>query len=166
MIADRSHTADRGGEPGSWSANLLTRIAATIGSRQRENVATTALLYVMQAHPAAQRAVVADWVRRAGLVLGVGPPADLFFAEQDFGTDGQPDLVGHDETGLPRVIVEAKIEAGFQPEQMARYSTRFDPGMSSVLVVLAPERRLSRLVQEANGQLARGLAMCLQNATQ
>jgi hypothetical protein len=54
------------GDAGGWSPNLLTRIATTIGSRQRENVATAVLLYVMQADLAAGRAFVAAPAQRGG----------------------------------------------------------------------------------------------------
>ena len=154
MIADDSHGQGEDGRSVSWSPNLLTRIATTIGSRQRENVATTALLYVMQANLEAGRAVVAELAQRAGLTLGGDLPSDLVFVGQDFGADGRPDLVGRDGRNRPRVVIEAKIEAVLQPEQIARYSKRLDPEVPCVVVVLAPERRLPRLVREASGQLA------------
>lgn len=154
MIADDSHGQGEDGRSVSWSPNLLTRIATTIGSRQRENVATTALLYVMQANLEAGRAVVAELAQRAGLTLGGDLPSDLVFVGQDFGADGRPDLVGRDGRNRPRVVIEAKIKAGFQPQQIARYSKRLDPEVPCVVVVLAPERRLPRLVREASGQLA------------
>jgi hypothetical protein len=148
-----SHHSNDEESPRSWSPNLLTRIATTIGSRQRENVATTALLYVLQADVEARRALVADLARRAKLTLGTELPSELIFVGQDPGADGRPDLVGHDEKNCPRAVIEAKIDAGFQPQQIARYSTRLDSALPCVIAVLAPERRLPQLMREAAAQL-------------
>ena len=51
------------------------------------------------------------------------------------------------------MVIEAKIDAGFQPRQIARYSARVASGLPSVIAVLAPERRLPRLLHEAHQQL-------------
>jgi hypothetical protein len=102
-----SHHSNDEESPRSWSPNLLTRIATTIGSRQRENVATTALLYVLQADVEARRALVADLARRAKLTLGTELPSELIFVGQDPGADGRPDLVGHDEKNCPRAVIPA-----------------------------------------------------------
>jgi len=154
MAAGEFHESGADNSSGSWSPNLLTRVATTIGSHQRENVATTALLYALQADPEASRAVVADIAQRAGLTLGADFPGDLVFVGQDFGADGRPDLVGRDGDNRPRLVMEAKIDAGFQPQQIARYSRRLNSEVPCVIAVLAPERRLPRLVREASAQLA------------
>ena len=138
---------------GNWPPNLLARIATTIGRRHQEEVASAALLYVIQADSHARRAVVADLARRAGLTVGAELPDDLFFAGQDHGEGGRPDIVGVDDRTGARVVIEAKVDAGFQPRQMARYSTRLAPGWPSVIAVLAPKRRLPRLLDEAHQQL-------------
>jgi hypothetical protein len=154
MTADEPNDAGDESDPAGWSPNLLTHIATTIGRRQRENVATAALLYVMQNDVVVRRAVVADFAQRAGLRLNVELPRDLVFVPQDFGVGGRPDAVGHDGESRRRVVIEAKIDAGFQPQQIARYSTQLDPDVPCLIAVLAPERRLPRLLQEANAQLA------------
>ena len=138
---------------GDWPPNLLARIATTIGRRHQEDVASTALLYVIQGDSHARRAVVADLARTAGLTAGADLPDDLFFVGQDHGEDGRPDIVGLDDRARARVVIEAKIDAGFQPRQIARYSTRLASGLPSVIAVLAPERRLPRLLHEALQQL-------------
>jgi hypothetical protein len=138
---------------GNWPPNLLARIATTIGRRRQEDVASAALLYVIQADSRARRAVVADLARRAGLTAGADLPDDLFFAGQDHGEGGRPDIVGVDDRAGARVVIEAKIDAGFQPRQIARYSARLAPGQPSVIAVLGPERRLPRLLDEAYQQL-------------
>jgi hypothetical protein len=139
---------------GDWPQNLLARVATTVGRRHQEDVASAALLYVIQADGDARRAVVADLARRAGLAMGAELPEDLFFTGQDHGEDGRPDIVGVDDSARARIVIEAKADAGFQPGQIARYSTRLVPGLPSVLAVLAPERRLPRLLTEAARQLA------------
>jgi hypothetical protein len=134
-----------------WPPNLLARIATTIGRRHQEDVASTALLYVIQSEGDARHAVLSDLARRAGLNPGIDLPDDLYFSGQDHGTDGRPDIVGADDIAA-RVIIEAKVDAGFQPDQIGRYSTRLDPGLPSVIAVLAPERRLPQLLHEAAQQ--------------
>jgi len=153
VTAALSSSPDYDGGTGDWPPNLLARIATTIGRRQQENVASTALLYVIQADSHARRAVVADVARRAGLTVGADLPDDLSFVGQDHGEDGRPDIVGLDDCARARVVIEAKIDAGFQLRQMARYSTRLASGLPSVIAVLAPERRLPRLLHEAHRQL-------------
>jgi hypothetical protein len=116
--------------------------------------AGAALLYVIQADSRARRAVVADIARRAGLAADADLPDDLSFADQDHGEGGRPDIVGLDDRARARIVIEAKIDAGFQPEQIARYSARLASGLPSVIAVLAPDRRLPRLLHEAHHQLA------------
>jgi hypothetical protein len=148
-------SGDSGPSRGSrdWPPNLLARIATTIGRRRQEDVASAALLYVIQVDDKARNAVVADLARRAGLAVGVDLPENLYFAGQDYGKDGRPDIVGADDTAHARVIIEAKIDAGFQPDQIGRYSTRLEAGLPSVIAVLAPEHRVPHLLQEAAEQL-------------
>jgi hypothetical protein len=148
-----SDGSDSSGETKDWPPNLLARIATTIGHRRQEDVASTALLYVIQTDDSARRAVLADIIRRAGLTIGVDLPDNLYFAGQDHGKDGRPDIVGADESAHARVVIEAKIDAGFQPDQIGRYSTRLEPSLPSVLAVLAPERRVPHLLIEAAQQL-------------
>ena len=144
----------RDGGTGDWPQNLLARVATTVGRRHQEDVASAALLYVIQADGDARRAVVADLARKAGLAMGAELPEDLFFTGQDHGEDGRPDIVGVDDSARARIVIEAKVDAGFQPGQIARYSSRMVSGLPSVLAVLAPERRLPRLLAEAARQLA------------
>ncbi len=114
---------------GDWPPNLFVRIATPIGRRRQEDVASAALLYMIQADSNARRALVADLARRAGLTVGVDLPGDLYFVGQDHGTDGRPDIVGVDDSARARIVIEAKIDAGFQPRQIARYSARLEPGL-------------------------------------
>ena len=150
-----AQSADPGGDggPGEWPPNLLARIAITIGRGHQEDVASAALLYVLQADIHARRAVIADLARRAGLAEGADLAGDLSFRGQDPGKDGRPDIVGFDTGGRARVVIEAKVDAGFRPGQIARYSGRLDSGLPSVIAVLAPERRVPRLLDEAYQQL-------------
>ena len=153
MITEPSSSPGDDGGTGDWPPNLLARIATTIGRRHQEDVASTALLYVIQADSDTRRAVVADLARTAGLTAGADLPDDLFFVGQDHGEDGRPDIVGLDDRARARVVIEAKIDTGFRPRQIARYSTRLASGLPSVIAVLAPERRLPRLLHEAHEQL-------------
>ena len=150
-----AQSADPGGDGGAgeWPPNLLARIATTIGRGHQEDVASAALLYVLQADSHARCAVIADLARRAGLTEGADLPGDLSFRGQDSGEGGRPDIVGFDTGGRARVVIEAKVDAGFRPGQIARYSGRLASGLPSVIAVLAPERRVPRLLDEAHQQL-------------
>ena len=146
-------SSDSGAHGGArnWPPNLLARIASTIGRSRQEDVASSALLYVIQTDDSARRAAVSGLARRAGLTTVL--PDDLYFAGQDHGDDGRPDIVGSDDSARARVVIEAKINAGFEHDQIGRYSTRLEPGLPSVIAVLAPERRLPHLLHEAVQQL-------------
>jgi hypothetical protein len=142
----------------NWPPNLLARIASTIGRSRQEDIASGALLHVIQTDNQACRAVVSDLVRTAGLCAAL--LGDLYFDGQVHGVDGRPDIVGSDDSGRTRLIIEAKIDMGFEPDQIGRYSSRLEPGLPSVMAVLAPERRLPGLLHEAARQLAgRGIAL-------
>ena len=136
-----------------WSPNLLTHVATTIGHHRLEDVASASLAYLFSTDDAARRALVAELAQRAQLNLGSDLPSDLTFIAQERGAEGQPDVVGRDGENHSRVAVEAKIGAAFQPRQIAGYANQLDGKVPGLVVVLAPERRLLRLLSEAGAQL-------------
>lgn len=128
---------------------LLTHLARTVGSSQIENVASAALRYLLVTHPAAGSAMTAYLRELTG-----GDLPDLGYASQS----GEPgagivDITATDHNGTEHVVVEAKVEAGFQPDQIATYLTRVEP-VGGYVVVLAPQRRLAHLRAHALAQAA------------
>ena len=155
MAAALSSGSGHDGGIGDWPPNLLARIATTIGHRRRqEDVASTALLYVIQADGNARRAVVADLARRAGLMSAWTCPRTCTSPARTMGKDGVPDIVGVDDSARARIVIRQRLQRRLQPRQIARYSTRVESGLPSVITVLAPERRVPRLLHEAVWQLA------------
>jgi hypothetical protein len=124
--------------------NLLIRIASTVGARQAENVASAALLYLLQ-----QSERVGDAV--AGLIetrASIPPlPRPLRFrgqqSEQNLGITDISAFAGSEEV----LIIEAKIAAGLHEAQASTYLKRLRP--KGVLVILAPKVRVPSLFRAA-----------------
>lgn len=131
--------------------SLLTRIALTVGSRQGENVATAALVFMLQSYPAANRAFIELIGERSGLQLS----RDLFFVPQQAKGDGGITDISGFRAGSEEIIVEAKIRAQFGPRQVTKYIERLQsrnqrlPGARAILVVLAPAARARQLFERA-----------------
>ena len=65
------------------------------------------------------------------------------------GDDGsRPDLVGHDEPGNERVLIEAKFWAGLTDNQPNAYLDRLSRNEPSALVFVAPDARIESLWTE------------------
>jgi len=108
---------------------------------QRENLATEALLFILE-----RSEVARDSVMRLLVSLGCQLPSPLTYRSQVVGSQGEtPDLVGIDPTGRESVLVEAKFWAGLTDHQPVTYLARLETVGGSALVFLAPERRLELL---------------------
>jgi hypothetical protein len=111
-------------------------------TRQYENAATEALMYVLRTH-APSSAAISELLRHSGL------PDDLprlAFRTQVYGADGSiPDLVGIDASGVERLIVEAKFWAELTDHQPVSYLRRLSESLSSVLLFVCPEKRVQGL---------------------
>jgi hypothetical protein len=111
-------------------------------TRQYENAATEALMYVLRTH-APSSAAISELLRHSGL------PDDLprlAFRTQVYGADGSiPDLVGTDASGVERLIVEAKFWAELTDHQPVSYLRRLSESLSSVLLFVCPEKRVQGL---------------------
>jgi len=124
--------------------NLLVRIASTVGARQAENVATAALLYLLQKSEDVAEAVVRHIESRAS----IPPlPRPLRFRGQvpgqDLGITDISALAGSEEV----LIIEAKIAAGLHEGQASTYLKRFTS--KGVLAILAPKVRVPSLFRAA-----------------
>lgn len=122
---------------------LLAYLAERFVS-QRENLATESLAYILTRSRAARHAVIRSF-RLFGAVL----PDDLRFSTQAAGADEAiPDLVGEDDEGHLRLIIEAKFWAGLTDAQPCTYLARLDAQEPGVLVFVVPERRVDLVWHE------------------
>lgn len=130
------------------TGNLLTRIATTVGSRQGENIASAALVYLLERYDQARQAFIADLRAASGAAL----PVDLRFAGQVHQSGfGITDIAGLDANGAEQVIVEAKVGAGLGLQQVGTYLARLQPPVA-LFALLAPRRRLGYLFTDAIAQ--------------
>lgn len=112
-------------------------------STHPENLATEALGYILRRSVNAREALSAMLHQ-----IGVTAAPGLTFQNQVGGEDGaQPDLVGLDESGAQRLIVEAKFWAGLTEHQPVTYLKRL-PRDGGALIVLAPGARIAHLWPE------------------
>ncbi len=124
---------------------LLTHLAAQL-RLQPEPLATEALAWVLR-EPAAARGLTA-YLRRTDREL----PRGLEFRHQVVAAGGsRPDLVGYDEQGLGRLVVEVKFDAPLMPSQpegylrqaqQARDAARAQDGRAAAAVLfVVPQQR-------------------------
>ncbi len=103
-----------------------------------ENIATEALRHVFDHSDASVEAL--NDVIQSG-VRDVNPITTV--KSQVIHADGTiPDLVGFDETGSERVLVEVKLWAELTPNQPNAYLSRLPDDGPAVLMFLAPEERI------------------------
>ena len=119
---------------------LLAHLSPSLTS-QTENIAVEALGYVLNKY-AGSREGLNDVVRSG--VRNVKPVDKV--QTQASALDGtRPDLVGVDEGGAERVLIEAKFWADLTPRQPHAYLDRLPDDGPAVLVFLAPEDRIVSL---------------------
>ena len=106
-----------------------------------ENIATEALRHIFD-HSDASVEALNDVVRSG--VRGVEPITTV--KSQVIHAHGTiPDLVGFDETGEERVLIEVKFWAGLTTNQPNGYLNRLPDDGPAVLIFLAPEDRIQSL---------------------
>ena len=123
---------------------LLARLAPMFGP-QTENLAVEALGHVLSGSEAA-RGALSELLQAGG--ARVGRLAQV--RTQDAGEDGaRPDLVGTDQDGEDRVLIEAKFWAGLTANQPSGYLERLKSApQPSALLFVAPAQRLYSLWPE------------------
>ena len=123
--------------------SLLAHVAS--GLPQKENLATSSLAYILNCSAACRERVSVLLSRITG-----GECGGLVRVRTEEGIDGggRPDvrLVGHD--GALLGFVEVKFWAGLTENQPVRYLEALQLSPGAMLVVLAPERRMSALREE------------------
>ena len=129
---------------------LLAHIGLTLGSRRVEDLCSTTLVYFMRRYPPARTAFLETVAASSFQSV-----SDVSLSTQvSLGDAGRPDILGIDGAGQRRLIVEAKLNAGFGPGQLADYALALDETSPGHLIILAPERRLPSLWSDALQQLA------------
>jgi hypothetical protein len=119
------------------SETLLGHLSKKFGTHP-ENWATEALGYILRRSFHAR-----ETVRALLAEMGLDTPASLTYRNQAVGHDdeGQPDLVGYDEDGRQRLVIEAKFGAGLTKHQPITYLRRLEHE-GDVLLFVVPGRRL------------------------
>ncbi|WP_438013774.1 hypothetical protein WMF18_22880 [Sorangium sp. So ce315] len=116
---------------------LFAHLATRFGPHP-ENLATEALGYILRRSLPARDAL-RDLLREVGVIV----PSSLIYRNQVAGGDGaQPDLVGFDDHGNQRLIVEAKFWAGLTSHQPVTYLDRL-PRDGGTLVFVVPAARVT-----------------------
>ncbi len=122
---------------------LLAHLSPSFTS-QTENIAVEALGYVLNKYAGSREGL--DDVVRSG-VRNVKPVVKV--RTQVSALDGtRPDLVGVDEDGAERVLIEAKFWAELTRRQPHAYLDRLPDDGPAVLLFLAPEERVASLWPE------------------
>ena len=133
---------------------LLEALALSSPFRGRtEDIAVEALGHILSSSEAA-RAALSDVVDAGG--AQVGPIARV--RTQVTGKKGaRPDLAGFDESGLERVLIEAKFAAGLTENQPVAYLKRLQrlpDGRPAALLFVSPKKRVESLWAELRRRAA------------
>ena len=122
--------------------NALLRHLASRFRGNTEDVATEALWHLLDKSPACREAlndVLQSGVRGLKPVVGVRTQV----VDPEDGT--RPDLVGFDEGGKERALVEVKFWADLTPKQPDGYLDRLPDDGPTVLMFLVPARRVKEV---------------------
>ncbi|MDA7910037.1 hypothetical protein N9B44_00040 [bacterium] len=123
--------------------SVFGEIALRLSSHP-ENIATEALLYLLNQYPSA-RDTLRRFVKQAGVHLDEG----MQFRTQATSEDGSiPDLVGVDSDGDRTFVLEAKFWAGLTPNQPGAYLESLPKNKKSIVLVVAPGIRINMLWQK------------------
>ena len=118
-----------------------------------ENIATESLRHIFDRSDASVEAL--NDVAQSG-VRGVKPVTRVH--SQVIQTDGtRPDLVGIDEDGRERVLIEVKFWADLTGNQPNGYLNRLPDDGAAVVMFLAPEDRIQTLWPELRSRVTRGI---------
>lgn len=123
--------------------SVFGEIASRLSSHP-ENIATEALLYLLQQYPSA-RDTFRRFVEQSGVILD----DTMSFRTQATSDDGSiPDLVGVDSGGDRTLVIEAKFWAGLTSNQPGAYLESLPANKPSIVLVVAPGIRINMLWQK------------------
>ena len=115
-----------------------------------EDIATEALRHIFDHSDAcgvALNDVIQSGVRGVNAITAV--------KSQVLQADGtRPDLVGFDETGTERVLIEVKFWAELTPNQPNGYISRLPDDGPALVMFLAPEDRIQSLWPQLQGRMS------------
>ena len=132
-------------------ATLLAYLIPRL-TNQVENVATDALAIILNASAACRGAL--DRLLRDG---DFNPESVVRVETQVTYQDGsRPDMVGYDQSGAERLLVEAKFWASLQQDQANRYFEQLEEAGPGVLLFIAPYSRIETLWAEIRRQMESG----------
>ena len=118
-----------------------------------EDIATEALRHIFDHSDAcgvALNDVIQSGVRGVNAITAV--------KSQVLQADGtRPDLVGFDETGTERVLIEVKFWAELTPNQPNGYISRLQDDGPALVMFLAPEDRIQSLWPQLQGRMSQEL---------
>ena len=127
---------------------LLAHLVPKLTS-QVENAATDALAFILNTSTACRDAL--DWLLRDG---DFNPGSIVRVDTQVTYEDGsRPDMVGYDQSGAKRLLVEAKFWASLQQDQANRYFELLKEDGPGVLLFIAPDSRIETLRAEIGRQM-------------
>lgn len=122
---------------------LLGHVAERF-SGQIENIATESLAFVVSRTPTAKKAFI-KFLEQAGIALGDAITINTQRAESD---ESQPDMRGKNGQGDTVLFIEAKFWAGLTNAQPNKYLKHLAQDAQSMLIFIAPSRRLQTLWAE------------------
>ena len=125
-------------------AHLVPRLTGQV-----ENAATDALGYILN-KSATSREALTDLLGEGGFDM---PPIARVETQVTYEDGKRPDMVGYDETGVRRLIVESKFWASLQERQASGYLRQIDEDGPTALLFIAPEVRLETLWTEIVRQI-------------
>ena len=124
----------------SYETTLFAHIAPRLTDRI-EDVAVEALGHILSNSEAA-RSALEETVGLGGAIVG---PIDRVQTQVTDEEGARPDLVGFDDKGTKRVLIEAKFWAGLTPNQPNQYLDQLPRGRPAALLFVAPARRIPML---------------------
>ena len=124
----------------SYETTLFAHIAPRLTDRI-EDVAVEALGHILSNSEAA-RSALEETVGLGGAIVG---PIDRVQTQVTGEEGARPDLVGFDDKGTKRVLIEAKFWAGLTPNQPNQYLKQLPRGRPAALLFVAPARRIPML---------------------
>ena len=133
----------------SYQGSLLAYLTRRFTGRT-EDIAVEALGFILANSKAARTGLFS--ILRSG---GTDPEQIVRVGTQVSGKEGErPDLVGWDDSGSERLLVEAKFWAGLTKNQPNAYLKRLRPG--GILLFVAPEARMDTLWPELERLVKKG----------
>ncbi len=123
-------------------------------TNQVENAATDALAFILN-NSAACRSVLNNVLRDSDF----NPEPIVSVQTQVIYQDGsRPDMVGYDQRGVKRLLVEAKFWASLGQRQASGYFEQLEEARPGVLLFIAPDSRIETLWTEIRRQMENGEA--------